>query len=170
MNGKVWGALLVVLGCGSFGFRLSANVKREEIALRQLIHALDYIQCELQYRMTPLPDLCHQVAVQQKNRIGSFFGKLGTELEGQASSDVFSCVRDTLSEMPAMPKQCAGALEILGSSLGRFDARGQVQGLEAVRHHCRNELEILTENRDARLRSYQTLGICAGAALAILFV
>jgi len=28
----------------------------------------------------------------------------------------------------------------------------------------------MSKDRDVRLRSYQTLGLCAGAALAILFV
>ena len=59
---------------------------------------------------------------------------------------------------------------MLGTSLGRFDLTGQLNGLEQVRSHCRRELEALAGNRDQRVRGYQTLGICAGAALAILFV
>ena len=55
-------------------------------------------------------------------------------------------------------------------SMGRFDVKGQIQGLEAVRSYCRGELENMAVNREARLRSYQTLGLCTGAALAILFV
>jgi len=47
---------------------------------------------------------------------------------------------------------------------------GQLKGLESVRQECRRQVETLSYNRDARLRSYQTLGLCAGAALAILFV
>ena len=48
--------------------------------------------------------------------------------------------------------------------------QGQILGLEAVRSHCRSELDALSANQDERLRSYQTLGLCTGAALAILFV
>ena len=58
----------------------------------------------------------------------------------------------------------------MGSSLGRFDLEGQLQGLESVRIYCREQLDELSKDRDVRLRSYQTLGLCAGAALAILFV
>ena len=32
------------------------------------------------------------------------------------------------------------------------------------------ELEKMSTDRDQRIRGYQTLGVCAGAALAILFV
>ena len=58
----------------------------------------------------------------------------------------------------------------LGASLGRFDLQGQLQGIESVRAQCRKDLAELEDNRDQRLRSYQTLGLCAGCALAILFL
>ena len=51
------GVALVVAGCGSVGFKISANHRKEEKALRQLIGILDYMECELQYRLTPLPEL-----------------------------------------------------------------------------------------------------------------
>lgn len=170
MTGKIIGAILILIGCGYFGFSITAGVKREEYTLRQLLCALDYIQCELQYRMTPLPDLCHQAGTEYRNRIGRFFYHLALELEDQIYSDVSDCVHKAITCVPELPKRAVYALELLGMSLGRFDAQGQIRGLELVRAYCRSELETITVNRDARLRSYQTLGICAGAALAILFV
>ena len=61
-------------------------------------------------------------------------------------------------------------LRLLGQTLGRFDLPGQLKGIKAVQESCRRELARLERNRDARLRSYQTLGLCAGAALVILLV
>jgi len=63
-----------------------------------------------------------------------------------------------------------GAAEELGGNLGRFDIPGQLRGLENTRKECCDKLQMLTQNNDSRLRSYQTLGLCAGAALAILLV
>jgi hypothetical protein len=59
---------------------------------------------------------------------------------------------------------------MLGTSLGRYDLQGQLNGIESVRIRCRSDLEELERNRDVRLRSYQRLGLCAGCALAILFL
>ena len=56
----------------------------------------------------------------------------------------------------------------LGSSLGRFDLSGQLKGLQSVRGECLRELESLEKNQPERLKSYQTLGMCAGAALVII--
>ena len=170
MTGKMIGAVMIIAGCGGFGFTVTAAFKREETALRQLIAALDYMQCELQYRLTPLPDLCRQASEESKNIIGKFLYQLANELDSQISPDVPSCVRAALACSGNLPERIVKALELLGTTLGRFDAEGQVHGMEAVRSYCRGELEVMAENRESRLRSYQTLGLCAGAALVILFI
>jgi hypothetical protein len=61
-------------------------------------------------------------------------------------------------------------LEDLGNNLGRFDIDGQVTELQRIRTNCERTLLELSNNKSNRLRSYQTLGLCAGAAIAILFV
>lgn len=167
---KWLGAVLIIGGCGGFGFLLAASHRRTEQCLRRLIAALDYMECELQYHLTPLPALCRQAAAESSGMIRELFCALAQELEDQVSPDVKSCMQAAIGRIRELPRQVADALRELGSSLGRFDLQGQLQGLEAVRATCRRSLEELSANREVRLRSYQTLGLCAGAALAILFL
>lgn len=170
MEYKWIGALLIILGCGGFGFSLAAAHRREEGTLRQLIAALDYMECELQYRLTPLPDLCRAAGQEGKGLVGEVLLNLSRELDNQISPDVASCMNAALASAGDLPRHTGENLRLLGSSLGRFDLTGQLNGLEAVRSNCRRDLEALGDNRDVRLRSYQTLGLCAGAALAILLI
>lgn len=170
MTVKMVGAILIVVGCGTFGYALSAIYRKEEKALRQMIAALDFMQCELQYRLTPLPDLCRLAGNEQKGVVGQLLRDLSCELENQVSPDVLSCVRVILNKSGGIPLGLQRAFDLLGETLGRFDAEGQLKGLEHVRTFCREQVEHLSENKELRLRSYQTLGLCAGAALAILFV
>ena len=170
MNLKWIGAALIICGCGFAGFSLSAAYRREERELRQLIGALDYMACELQYRMTPLPELCRMAGQERSGCVGRLLLNLSQELESQISPDVQSCLSVAAASAGPISERVQEALRIMGSSLGRFDLEGQLQGLEAVRSYCRGEVESMALNRDTRLRSYQTLGLCAGAALAILFV
>lgn len=169
MEYKWIGALLIILGCGGFGFSLAAAHRREENTLRQLIGALDYMECELQFRLTPLPDLCRQAGREGSGPVAQVLLRLSQELDCQISPDVASCMQAALSSIE-VPSHTARNLELLGASLGRFDMNGQLKGLESVRASCRRDLEALETNRDARLRSYQTLGLCTGAALAIIFI
>lgn len=170
MSIKVIGAIMVILGCGSFGFKLAANHLREEKTLRQLIAVLDYMECELQYRLTPLPVLCRQAAAESTGPLCQVFLFLALELEDQISPDVERCMTAALHKAKDIPILTQTGLLLLGRSLGRFDLDGQIKGLEAVRQECRRNLDNLNQNRDIRLRSYQTLGLCAGAAIVILFI
>ena len=170
MTMKWIGALLVIAGCGGVGFTMAANYRQEERCLRALLRALDYMACELQFRLTPLPELCRTAGKECGGPAGQALTALASELENQISPDADSCMYAALIKMENLPTSTAEALTLLGKSLGRFDLEGQLQGIESVRSHCRRELTVLEAGRDQRIRGYQTLGVCAGAALAILFV
>ena len=169
MMWKWIGAMLVITGCGAVGFTMAWAHKKEERLLSSLKSALDFMACELQYRLTPLPELCRLVGKNQKNLVGEMFLKLGWELEQQILPDVEYCINQALKDA-SLPKRVLEGFHLLGKNLGRFDLQGQLKGMESVRYYCDRELEAMSRNRDERLRSYQTLGLCAGAALAILFV
>ncbi len=170
MSIKWIGAILIICGCGGFGALLAHNHRREERALRRLVGALDLMECELQYRMSALPELCRQAAREAHDVIGTVLTVLAEEMERQVAPDAQSCMHAALSRVKDIPPITAGCLDELGASLGRFDLPGQLKGLDAVRASCRRELDKLGENREQRLRGYQTLSLCAGAALAILFL
>lgn len=170
MTIKLVGVILVIFGCGGVGFQIAVNYRQEEKALRQLVDILDFIECELQYRLTPLPGLCIQVSQVFREMPGRVFLELAKEIEARNISDVGGCMNAVLNRVKGIPPITGKELEMLGKSIGRFDLEGQIKGLEAVRQDCKRNLELLSCNRENRLRSYQTLGLCAGAALAILFV
>lgn len=170
MTVKLIGAMLVIFGCGGFGFSLAASHRREEKTLQQLVHLLDYMESELQYRLTPLPQLCAHAAAESRGVLRSVFSGFTAQLEDQVSPNVSSCMYAALSACKEIPGQTKACLEELGRSLGRFDLAGQLNGLDSVRQTCKKKLEELENNKEVRLRSYQTLGLCAGAALAILLI
>lgn len=170
MSLKWIGALLVVAGSGGVGFSMAASYRREEQELRYMAAALDYMTCELQYRLTPLPELCRLAGKESGGCVSKLLKNLADKLESGVGTDAASCVAATVQAAGGIPHRLRQCFALLGTTLGRFDLEGQLSGLEAVRTHCRRELELLSAGRENRLRSFQTLGLCAGAALAILFV
>ena len=170
MTIKLIGVIFVVLSCGGVGFKMAHNHRQEEKALGQLIGILDYMECELQYRLTPLPILCRQASLIFKEMPGQVFEALSAEIDTKSAADICECMETVLAAAKSIPAITKKELELLGQNLGRFDLEGQLKGLEAVRQDCIKNLTFLSDNRENRLRSYQTLGLCAGAALAILLV
>jgi len=170
MSIKVFGALCVIAGCGGWGFLVATQYLQRIRLLRQLVCALDYMECELHYHSTALPELCRNTALQCRGRIKLLFSLLSEELESQISPDVSLCMVSAVEKSGDLPQSIRQVCQALGQSLGKFDLIGQLKGLETARRECREILHVLLENKATRLRSYQTLGLCAGAAIAILFI
>lgn len=166
---KVLGAALVFGGCGGFGFAMAAACRREEGDLRQLIRALEYMSCELSYRQTPLPQLCRSAASIATGTVAHILTELSRQLEGQLAPDAQVCMHEALEKTRPGPV-LGRLLSELGATLGRFDLPGQLRGLDGSLRAAELALREHRQGKGSRLRSYQTLGLCAGAALAILFL
>lgn len=167
---KLIGAILVIGGSAGFGIVISVSHRKTVRHLQQLIAAVNYMECELQYRLTPLPELCCKASAMGSGCIKRFFTALENELNTQIRPDPHSCVQSVLSRTMDMPLCIQKQIAELGCTLGQFGLEGQLEGFRKVRISCEQALEKLTTNQDVRLRSYQTLAVCAGAALAILFI
>ena len=165
---KLTGAILILAGCGGYGILMAMNHRREVSALHQLALTLEQMICELEYRLTPLPELCRFGAEQTKGSLRVFFLELAKAMDEQISPDIGICTIAALKQTPGLPNHAAAQLQALGQTLGRFDLNGQLTSLERCKQACLGQLEVLEHGQTQRLRSYQTLGFCAGAALAIL--
>ena len=170
MSLRIFGAVLIVLGCGGFGAILVRNDRLAEKSLRSLCAGLDFMSSDLPSRLTPLPDLCRMAGQELGSGVGAVFSTLAMTLEDQISPDVNACMHAALSRNPNLPEATAACFRILGTSLGRFDLEGQLRGLDRTRTECRERLAEFAAGRDQRRRNYRTLSLCAGAALAILFL
>lgn len=167
---KWFGATMVLVSCGSFGFSLASEHRKKERTIRRILRILTYMECQLQYHLTPLPELCREASRETGGSVREIMEKLAVELEKQTAPDTASCMNAALRSVKNLPRELCGLFKLLGRSLGKFDLLGQLAGLAEVREACNRELDVLNENRTQRLRSYRVLGISAGAALAILLL
>lgn len=170
MNIRWIGAVFVLVSCGGFGFSIAHSYRQRERLLQQLSNTLEMMASELEYRLTSLPELSRKAAENTSGVLRDVFSNLVKELNRQSEADAGSCIRAAVDQCHDLPACLRRPLRQLGRSLGCFDLPGQIQGLKSAQDVCRRELARLEHNRDARLRSYQTLGLCTGAALVILFV
>lgn len=56
----------------------------------------------------------------------------------------------------------------LGSGLGKYDLPGQLRAVDLAMDRLRSLLEQCQAEQRSRIRSYCTLGVCAGLAIAII--
>lgn len=167
---RLIGACFIILGCGGFGVVLSRNAKNEINALQNFLFAIEYMECELKYRMTPLPNLCLGAASISKGIIRVIFGSLGKKLMQNISPNVSECMNSVLKCNTNIPPKLYSLLINLGERLGKFDLDGQVHVLTSIHELASIELKRCQQGNDIRSRSYKTIALCAGAAMVILLI
>ena len=170
MTVRLLGAVCVILGCGGFGFMIAVNARREISALRQLISVMDFIECELNYRRPPLAQLCRLTAAIANGCVKRLLLCIAEELDQQKADSVDKCITAAIQHIPDLPPLTAQRVIELGKSLGKFDLDGQIKCIRALNTENTRLLNELTVDHITRIRSYKTLGLCAGAAMAILFI
>ena len=170
MGYKWIGAILIIGSCGGCGFAIAAGKRREERLHCQLLEVLQFLENELQYRLTALPELCRMAADHTGGDLRRVFSNLHGELNSRKLPDAGSCMYAAVRQTGEIPSAVRRLLIQLGNSLGQFDLPGQLSGIRAVRKRCEESLDRIRKNRDEQLRCYQTLGVCAGAALAVILI
>lgn len=135
------GAICVVGACGACGFSMAASYTGQQRCLQQLHNGLELMQCQMEYQMTELPELCGILASACMGPVGKFFANLGQELRQGEVSEVPACVALVLARDRELPEVCRGILSQLGKTLGQLDLSGQLRGLAAAQETCRKELE-----------------------------
>ena len=149
---------------------LAREHRKKEDYLEKILQILDHLAAELQTNLTPLPTACRLAAGTSKDDMAQLFSRLSQQLDLQIEVNPAGCMKVALAQSQGLPEVVQQRLLTLGDNLGRYDLEGQLAGIRAVQQLCRRDLEGLIRDRETKLRSYQTLGLCTGAAVAILLL
>ena len=170
MHIKWIGSVLIVAGCGGFGHALSGLFRKERRLLQGLVSALTFLECQLRYQLTPLPELCRLAARTSGGTLEEVFLNFSRELDWQSAPDPESCMAEAIRKSHSLPLRVKQLLCQLSTSLGRFDLPGQLQEFSQLRQLCQQELDQLSRTLEPRMKTCKTLAFSAGAAAAILLI
>lgn len=164
------GSVLIVAGCGGLGLTLSGYFRKERQLLQSLLSVLSFLECQLQYQLTPLPELCRQAGRASGGLLEEVFLNFSRELDWQKAPDTDSCMVEAIRKSRSVPMRVKELLRRMGISFGRFDLEGQLKDFDQLRKLCERELSQLSENLESRVKTCRTLSLCIGAAAAILLI
>lgn len=164
------GAILIAAAGGICGFSMAKNYCVLEQNLRQLCNAMEIMLCQMEYRLTPLPELCGILSSACGGGVGPVFRDLGQALQEEGSCNVEACMVEALGKNPELSQPCTKIMRSLGKTLGQMDLQTQLKGIELEQKNTKIILEQVTKERPGRVKSYRTLGVCCGTALAILLL
>jgi len=169
MSFKIVGAVLIISSCICVGHIMTSSHKKTVRLMQQLIAAFAYMECELSYRTSPLPELLRNVST-ENSALKRYFCVLADELEDQISPNVACCVDAALTRVNDLPELVRIGIKQFGRNAGCFDVDGQIKEIISVKEHCTSLLANYTKNEEVRLRNYRVLTLCAGTAIVILLL
>lgn len=168
---RLAGALLLAIGPTVVGFHAADRLRRRPRRLRELAAALEQMEREIAYRLTPLPELFSSLSQEYGGPVGELFAQCARAMDGLGQHSMAQIWREALSGA-ALDVEGRGlrALEELGEVLGRYDG-------EAVRCALKRACAELSAAADEAEREWerkgrmnQVLGLTAGALLVILLI
>lgn len=169
---KIAGAVMIVASASVFGFRYAWNITRRCDLISQLLLALRLLKSELSAHGTPLPQAFGFLAAATSGSTAAYFSSAAKEMNKNRWMTPDRGLRSGEEHLRELSDKdpIRQVLHDFGAGLGRFDMESQLCGIDcAVARLEQIQKEAESEKR-MRGRTYRTLGICAGLALAIVLV
>lgn len=168
---RLMGALLTVGGGAFLGFDAHRRLNRRARVLRQLAGALEQMDREISFRLTPMPQLMEELAADYPPPVGDLFANCRKGMDQLGERSLAEIWRQALADTPLdLEGRAAGILDELGEVLGRFEESGLRSALARAGAELTREAELAREDGEKRGRMYQVLGLTCGGLLVILLL
>ena len=166
---KTVGLVLVVLCCSGCGAMMAANLRRRMAALQKTQLFLHLLSERLSYTLCPVQELFAELAGEPLLRELDYIAACSRRL--QAREPFPEALRESVleSRLP-LNERDREVLVSLCPIIGASDVENQLSGLALIRANLSGQAGQAREQVQRRARLYRSLGVLAGAAMAILLL
>ncbi len=164
---------ILFLGCTYIGFYYGEKFKKRCKALADIKKAVMFLNTEVMYYNTPLPEAFNNIGLKLPNPLDNLFKEMAYLLrEDQCESvyHVFNQVYDNYQEELKLKEGDRRILDDFFKSLGGSGIYGQEKVFKLAAEEIDLNYGEAEVEAKKNIKMYRTLGICSGAILAIFFI
>ncbi|OIJ20298.1 stage III sporulation protein SpoAB [Anaerobacillus alkalidiazotrophicus] len=169
---KILGAILIIVATTWVGFEFARRLSDRPRQLRQLKVALQSLESEIMYGLTPLSEASKHIAKQMPKPISYFFQSFAERLnKGEVS--VHKAWEESLNDTWHMTALCKGELEVMsqfGATLGQHDREHQQKQIRLTLSHLEREEGDAIEAQNRYEKMLKSLGFLTGLLIVILMM
>ncbi|WLD92001.1 stage III sporulation protein SpoIIIAB [Alkalihalobacillus sp. AL-G] len=169
---KVIGAVCIILATTWIGFEWAKRLQDRPRQLRQLKVALQSLEAEIVYGLTPLNEACSRLSTQLKPPLSWFFVRFSEQLQSGRTS-VQEAWEESLVIIRKHSALQKGEIEILkqfGAMLGRHDREHQQKQIKLAIVHLEREESEAVEIQHKYETMIKSLGFLSGLLIVILLI
>jgi stage III sporulation protein AB len=168
---KFIGAVCILGAAALFGFVQALHYARRPKQIRQMIAALQRMETEIVYALTPLPEALHTLSRQTAEPLSSLFRLTSERLRSQSGLATREIWQQTVKDVwkrssMKMPEQ--DIIQQLGTVLGLSDRNDQVKHLRLAVSQLQAEESDAREEQRRYEKMWKSLGLLIGALIVIL--
>lgn len=170
---KLIGSIVIVGVATLFGFELSNRLRRRTKQIRYLKMALESLETEIVFAMTPLAEACIKVSVQLADQtVGSFFQKVGLRLSKEESlvTDIWDHVLEKWRQETDLKDSEINILKQFGQTLGQQDLENQRKQIRLAISYFDQEEKQALEGQQKYESMYKSLGLLAGVFIVLIML
>lgn len=168
---KFIGAVFIIVAASLFGMLQALHYARRPKQIRGLIGALQRMETEMTYALTPLPELLTSLAKQAAEPLADLYRKISEQLTGSAGistreiwqQEVIETWKGTSMKLPEQEVMLQ-----LGTVLGLSDRSDQVKHLRLAVSQLQAEEAEAREDQRKYEKMWKSLGLLIGGLIVIL--
>ncbi|KMM37872.1 stage III sporulation protein SpoIIIAB [Guptibacillus hwajinpoensis] len=169
---KLLGAILIILASTWAGIEWSRTVSERSRQLRQLKAALQSLEAEIVYGMTPLSMACGHICRQVGHPVSWFFDSFRKKLDAGHSTAYEAWIEsmDEVWKYTAFKQEEKEIMKQLGATIGQQDREHEQKQLKLALIHLEREEHEARNNQTKYERMFKSLGVLGGILLVILLI
>lgn len=170
---KLMGIAVILCGTTALGIYKSCQYMSRFRNLNEVKRVFLYIQGEVRYRNTPLPETLAVAALRIKGPLGCFFQHVSGGLDEKRGQDFKAvwerCLREDISG-EILEREAREELAGMGSQLGCLDRQAQEKAIDYFLDRWEYIIEKRQNEKGNRIRLYYVCGVMGGLLMAIILV
>jgi stage III sporulation protein AB len=166
------GAILIILTTTWVGFELAKRLSERPRQIRQLKVAIQSLETEILYGLTPLAEASQNLAKQMPKPISYFFEHFAFRLQNKEES-AFQAWEKSLHETWSLTALLQNEREVMsqfGATLGQQDREQQQKQIKLTLSHLEREEGEARDQQSRYERMVKSLGFLTGLLIIILMM
>lgn len=167
------GAVLVLFAGTMIGYLQAIRFAARPRQIRQLMHALQRLETEIQYGQTPLPQALSRLAAIVPAPVAGLFAEISSDLTRLPETTVRDSWERAMREgwkRTAMKRPEREAMIRLGATLGASGREDQIKHVRLAMHQLQAEESAAREEQHKYEKMSRSLGMLGAALVVILML
>lgn len=170
---KLLGAILIIGACGALGLSARQDLRTRIAAVDGCMKALERIESEIAYRLTPSGELVGLLAKDGDPQVAPIFESIAGQLkrnDGLSLSYKWCRALRETGPVCGLKNEEIGILCDASAFLGRYDSEQQLQSLRLTRSRLEAVRGEAAEDLKNKGNLYRTCGLALGVLAVIVLL